>query len=97
MKFCPKCETKLSQNHKDLGAPLICPKCNPEKIVVRKPTYGVNYSGRTNNVQRGAVQKFIGMKNSSQIAENLFLSIQEQTNHIVVTVQKVQARIFLMR
>ena len=34
MKFCADCETKLSQNHKDLGAPWICPKCNPEKIVV---------------------------------------------------------------
>ncbi len=38
MKFCANCETKLSQNHKDLGAPWICPKCNPEKMVVRKPT-----------------------------------------------------------
>jgi len=27
MKFCTNCETKLSQNHKDLGAPWICPKC----------------------------------------------------------------------
>ena len=53
MKFCENCETKLSQNHKDLGAPWICPKCNPEKIVVRKPTYGVNYSGRTKQCSKG--------------------------------------------
>ena len=53
MKFCTNCETKLSQNHKDLGAPWICPKCNPEKIIIRKPTYGVNYSGRTKQCSKG--------------------------------------------
>ena len=53
MKFCDNCETKLSQNHKDLGAPWICPKCNPEKIIIRKPTYGVNYSGRTKQCSKG--------------------------------------------
>ena len=53
MKFCANCETKLSQNHKDLGAPWICPKCNPEKIIIRKPTYGVNYSGRTKQCSKG--------------------------------------------
>ena len=45
MKFCPTCDTKLSKNLKDVAAPGICPKCNPEKIIPRKPTYGVNYSG----------------------------------------------------
>ena len=53
MKFCDNCETKLSQNHKDLGAPWICPKCNPEKIIIRKQTYGVNYSGRTKQCSKG--------------------------------------------
>ena len=72
MKFCPICDTKLSKNLKDVAAPGICPKCNPEKIVPRKPTYGVNYSGEQNNVQRVAAQKFIGMKNSNQIVENSF-------------------------
>ena len=38
MKFCPECDTKLSKNLKDLAAPWICPKCNPEKIIPRKPT-----------------------------------------------------------
>ncbi len=53
MKFCPICDTKLSKNLKDVAAPGICPKCNPEKIVPRKPTYGVNYSGRTKQCSKG--------------------------------------------
>ena len=53
MKFCPTCETKLSKNLKDLAGPGICPKCNPEKITPRKPTYGVNYSGRTKQCSKG--------------------------------------------
>jgi len=53
MKFCTKCETKLSQDHKDLGAPWICSKCNPEKIIPRKSTYGINYSGRTKQCSKG--------------------------------------------
>ena len=31
MKFCPTCDTKLSKNMKDVAAPGICPKCNPER------------------------------------------------------------------
>ena len=53
MKFCNECDTKLSQNHKDLGAPWVCPKCNPEKITPKKPTYGINYSGRTKQCSKG--------------------------------------------
>ena len=53
MKFCHTCETKLSKNLKDLAGPGICPKCNPEKITPRKPTYGVNYSGRTKQCSKG--------------------------------------------
>ena len=53
MKFCPTCDTKLSKNMKDVAAPGICPKCNPEKIIPRKPTYGVNYSGRTKQCSKG--------------------------------------------
>jgi len=53
MKFCPECDTKLSKNLKDLAAPWICPKCNPEKIIPRKPSYGVNYSGRTKQCSKG--------------------------------------------
>ena len=53
MKFCPICETKLSKNSKDLAGPGICPKCNPEKITLRKPTYGVNYSGKTKQCSKG--------------------------------------------
>ena len=53
MKFCSECDTKLSKNLKDLAAPGICPKCNPEKVIQRKPTYGVNYSGRTKQCSKG--------------------------------------------
>ena len=53
MKFCSECDTKLSKNLKDLAAPWICPKCNPEKVIKRKPTYGVNYSGRTKQCSKG--------------------------------------------
>ncbi|MBT6083075.1 MAG: DEAD/DEAH box helicase [Nitrosopumilus sp.] len=53
MKFCSNCDTKLSQNHKDVGAPWVCPKCNPEKITPKKPTYGMNYSGRTKQCSKG--------------------------------------------
>lgn len=53
MKFCSNCDTKLTQNSADVGGPGICPKCNPEKIIPRKPTYGVNYSGRTKQCSKG--------------------------------------------
>jgi len=53
MKFCSKCDTKLTQNSGDVGAPGICPKCTPELIIPRKPTYGVNYSGRTKQCSKG--------------------------------------------
>jgi len=53
MKFCLNCDTKLSQNFEDVGGPGICPKCNPEKIITKKPTYGINYSGRTKPCSKG--------------------------------------------
>jgi len=53
MKFCSNCDTKLSQNFEDVGGPWVCPKCNPEKVISRKPTYGVNYSGNTKPCSKG--------------------------------------------
>ena len=53
MKFCSNCNTKLTQNPGDVGAHGICPKCNPEQIIPKKPTYGVNYSGRTKQCSKG--------------------------------------------
>ena len=53
MKFCFDCDTRLVQSHEDVGSPRICPKCNPEKIMVKAPTYGVNYSGRTKQCSKG--------------------------------------------
>lgn len=53
MKFCSNCDTKLSQNFEDVGGPWICPKCNPEKVIPKRPTYGVNYSGNTKSCSKG--------------------------------------------
>ena len=53
MKFCSNCDTKLTQNLGDVGATGICPKCNPELVITKKPTYGVNYSGRTKQCSKG--------------------------------------------
>ncbi|MCE2614306.1 MAG: DEAD/DEAH box helicase [Nitrosopumilus sp. (ex Thoosa mismalolli)] len=53
MKFCSVCDTKLSQNFQDVGGPGICPKCNPEMIIPKRPTYGMNYSGKTKPCSRG--------------------------------------------
>lgn len=53
MKFCSKCDTKLSQNFEDVGGPGICPKCNPEKIIPKRVTYGINYSGKTKPCSKG--------------------------------------------
>ena len=53
MKFCSVCDTKLSQNFQDVGGPGICPKCNPEIIIPKRPTYGMNYSGKTKPCSKG--------------------------------------------
>ncbi len=53
MKFCTICDTKLSQNFADVGGSGICPKCNPEQIIQKKPTYGINYSGKTKPCSKG--------------------------------------------
>ena len=53
MKFCSNCDTKLSQNFEDVGGPWVCPKCNPEKVISRRPTYGINYSGNTKSCSKG--------------------------------------------
>ena len=44
MKFCSDCDTKLLQNLKDVGGSWICPRCNPELVVKKRPAYGINYS-----------------------------------------------------
>ncbi|MBC8516032.1 MAG: DEAD/DEAH box helicase [Nitrosopumilus sp.] len=53
MKFCYNCDTRLVQSYEDVGGPWVCPKCNPEKILIKSPTYGVNYSGRTKQCSKG--------------------------------------------
>lgn len=53
MKFCFDCDTKLSQNIDDVGGPWVCPKCHPEKVMPKRPTYGMNYSGRTKPCSKG--------------------------------------------
>ena len=53
MKFCSDCNTKLSQSLEDVGGPWVCPKCNPEKVMPKRPTYGMNYSGRTKSCSKG--------------------------------------------
>ncbi|AFS82823.1 DEAD/DEAH box helicase [Candidatus Nitrosopumilus sediminis] len=53
MKFCYNCDTRMVQSYEDVGGPWVCPKCNPEKIQIKSPTYGVNYSGRTKQCSKG--------------------------------------------
>ena len=53
MKFCYNCDSRLVQSYEDVGGPWVCPKCNPEKIIVKTPTYGVNYSGKTKQCSKG--------------------------------------------
>lgn len=53
MKFCYDCDSRLVQSYEDVGGPGICPKCNPEKIMIKTPTYGVNYSGKTKQCSKG--------------------------------------------
>ena len=53
MKFCFNCDSRLVQSYEDVGGPWVCPKCNPEKILVKAPTYGVNYSGKTKQCSKG--------------------------------------------
>ncbi len=53
MKFCYNCDSRLVQSYEDVGGQWVCPKCNPEKILVKTPTYGVNYSGKTKQCFKG--------------------------------------------
>lgn len=53
MKFCYDCDSRLVQSYEDVGGPMVCPKCNPEKIMIKTPTYGVNYSGKTKQCSKG--------------------------------------------
>ena len=86
MKFCSNCDTKLTQNSADVGGPGICPKCNPEKIIPRKPTYGVNYSGRTKQCSKGCGSEIYWDEEFKSDRKNLFHLMQEQMNHIIVMV-----------
>ncbi len=52
MQFCSVCDTKLVQDSYDVSL-RVCPKCNPEKSISRRPTYGINYSGRTKPCSKG--------------------------------------------
>ena len=53
MKFCHNCDSRLVQSYEDVGGPWVCPKCNPEKIRIKAPTYGMNYSGKTKQCSKG--------------------------------------------
>jgi DEAD/DEAH box helicase domain-containing protein len=53
MKFCFDCDSRLVQGYEDVGGPWVCPKCNPEKIMVKTPTYAINYSGKTKQCSKG--------------------------------------------
>ena len=52
MKFCSDCDARLLQNLKDVGGSWICPNCNPELVVKKRPTYGINYS-KTKQCNKG--------------------------------------------
>ena len=52
MRFCSRCDTKLTHNPEDVSL-WICPKCNPEKIIPKRPVYGMNYSGKTKLCSKG--------------------------------------------
>jgi len=52
MRFCHKCNSMLTQNSWERIAS-ICPRCNPEKLVIKKPVLGVNYSGKTKLCSKG--------------------------------------------
>ncbi len=53
MKFCPNCDSRMVQSYDDVGGPQVCPKCNPEKVMIKTTTYGVNYSGKTKRCSKG--------------------------------------------
>ncbi len=53
MQFCFNCDSRLVQSYEDVGGPWVCPKCNPEKILVKTPTCGANYSGKTKQCYKG--------------------------------------------
>ena len=79
MKFCFNCNSRLVQNYKDVGGTWVCPKCNPEKIMVKTPTYGVNYSGKTKQCSKGCSANIYwdeGFKSDS----GKFIPMDSQTN-----------------
>ena len=53
MKFCFKCDTRMVANFEDVGGALVCPKCNPEKVLDKKTQFATNYSGRTKPCYKG--------------------------------------------
>ncbi len=53
MKFCTACGTRLAQNLQDVGGPGICPKCSPEMIIPKGPTFGTNHFRKTKPCFKG--------------------------------------------
>ena len=53
MKFCSDCDSRLVQSHEDVAGPGVCPKCNPEKILSKMPSYAMNHSGKTKQCFKG--------------------------------------------
>lgn len=84
MKFCSNCESRLVQSYEDVGGPWVCPKCNPEKILIKMPTLVSIILEKQNSAPKVVVQKFTGMRDSNQIVESSSLLIQGLMNHIDV-------------
>jgi len=79
MKFCANCDTKLTQTVPGIGKSNICPKCNPEQIIQKKPNYGFNYSGKTKICSKGCGSKIYwdeGFKSDS----GKFIPMDVKTN-----------------
>ena len=53
MKFCADCDSRLVQNVTDVGAPSICPRCNPENAARRSITRRFNRSRKTRRCSKG--------------------------------------------
>jgi len=78
MRFCHKCNTKLTQNSWERIAS-ICPRCNPEKIVLKKPIKGENYSGKTKLCSKGCGTKIYWDENFKSTSDK-FIPMDSKTN-----------------